>query len=220
MPVLKYRIAYIDVTVASDELFRRISCRTEVRRAEKEGVTVVVHEHADRSAGLIAACRSMLEPLLAAERVPYDSSFDRLIAGPDNYLFVAYAPDGSPASFITVEKQAKSEAFVGKKAAYLSLSATNQVYKALCPNYLLIWRAIAFLRERGFECFNLGLLVYENCPDPDLERVAFFKRKWHGEEYVQHETVSWPVYLYYRYLKRHRFAKTILMVLRRFAKMF
>lgn len=218
MPSLNYRIGYIALSPVLDEIFKKISCRTEVRRAQKEGVVVRVFHHEERSSEVLESCRAMLAPLLRSEKVPYDSSFDRLIAGPLNYLFVAYTKEGIPSSFISVEETALSEAFAGKKAAYLSLSATNSAYKALCPNYLLIWRAIEVLKEAGFDYFNLGLLFYEKCPDPDLERVAFFKRKWYSDEYVQHERVSFFVYVYYRFFKRYRWCKSLILGARQFIK--
>jgi lipid II:glycine glycyltransferase (peptidoglycan interpeptide bridge formation enzyme) len=89
----------------------------------------------------------------------------------------------------------------------LSLSSTDNEYKKYCPNYLLIWEAINFLKENDFVYFNLGLLNYVGCPEPDIERVAFFKKKWGGEEIIVRDDGGLLKLIYYKFFKRFKIFK-------------
>jgi glycosyltransferase involved in cell wall biosynthesis/SAM-dependent methyltransferase len=78
----------------------------------------------------------------------------------------------------------------------------------------VIWASINFLKQEGYEYFNLGLLEYVNCPDPDLQRVAFFKRKWNIKEREEEDQAGLGKFLYYKYFKRFRLLKSILYYLK------
>jgi uncharacterized protein (UPF0297 family) len=213
MPKLNYKIGYIDLRQDTEMLFSKIDCRTEVRKAEKSQVIVQVVEH-----GLTKTeqeeCAYLLKRLLHEERVPYDQSFDNLLARQDVFQFLAY--QGSKlVSFITVEATDRNQVLKDFKTAYLALSATAYEAKRDCPNYLLIWKAVKYLKEKGFEVFNLGLLGYIDSPDEAVHRVAFFKRKWCITEVVMDEQASVGKWFYYRFLKRFSGIRKILYSIKR-----
>lgn len=206
MPELSYTIGVVDLRQDEAAYFSKLSCRTEIRRAEKDGVTVHLYE-AERPARVVAACRTMLKELLENELVPYDAEFDRLLEDTGHLLLVAFL-GGEPVSFIVVSPQGSGARF-DQPAAYLALSATASRSRAHCPNYLLLWEAVKLLKARNFSYFNLGLLEFTGSDDPAVARVAFFKRKWAIFERTERRAVSLSKYLYNRYLKRFGFVRQV-----------
>ena len=207
MPKVHYSLGYIDLTKGKDELFSRIRCRTEIRKAQKEGVRVTKIE-GERKNELKEKCVAMLKSLLAKEFVSYSKSFDILISDTNNYLFIAQV-NGEIVSFIVVQPKANNPFDSKSKTAYLALSATDDRFKGLCPNYLLIWEACLYLMNRGYDYFNLGLLNYHEVSDKMLEKVAFFKRKWDVKEKTESEKISLARYIYYRFFKNTLLVKKI-----------
>ena len=196
-----YLNAAIDLSTGESDFWQKIDARTEVRMAQKSGITVELIS--DRSRFMEKAVDLLKKSLLRVS-VPYSLVFDEILKN-EKYYFFAAIKNGELASYIVISEQENSA--LDGKTAYLQLSATDDVYKKLCPNYLLIYEATKFLREKGFRYFNLGLLSYQDCPDSDLESVAFFKRKWATFEFKQTESVSALKYLYLRFLKRSSFIK-------------
>lgn len=205
MPKLRYLIGYVDLKSDLAEIHKAIKTRTEIRKAEKSGVTVSV-ARGGLDPRLAEGCKKILRSLLVREFVPYSDSFDALLQDEENMVFVA-TRNGEVASFILVMPTTRNAFFESKKAAFLGLSGTADDQKAYCPNYLLIWQAITFLKDEGYEYFNLGLLHYLDAPDADVERVAFFKRKWNIIERTEEEECSLVKYCYYRWLKRYRLVR-------------
>lgn len=216
MPRLKYKIGYIDLRQEKDDFFTKINCRTEIRRAQKSEVTVQIitdgltqHEQNE--------CAQLLKKLLSHERVPYDISFDQFLARKDVFHFLAYQA-AKLVSFITVEPTDRNDVLHNFKTVYLALSATSDEAKRECPNYLLVWEATQFLKERGFDVFNLGLLEFKNCPDEAVSRVAFFKRKWNITEVAMEKNVNFGKWFYYHYLKRFKTLRYSLYFLKNLIK--
>lgn len=201
MPKLLYKIGYIDLKQNPDDFWRGLDCRTEIRKAQKSNIEIRLATGDERIKSF-DDCHALLHHLLERELVPYSDIYDRIIKDEDNLLFLALI-DGEIASFIVVSKKAKNNYFSNSKSAFLELSATNDKYKSFCPNYLLIWSAIEHLREDDFDFFNLGLLNYVNCSDDNLNRVAFFKRKWNIREVETQENCSHLKFFYYSYLKKY-----------------
>jgi hypothetical protein len=212
MPQLKYSIGYIDLRPEINVIFDSIKTRTEIRRAEKSLITAKVFR-GDVPLEIIKDCQAILKELLHREYVPYSPIFDKLLLDKNNYLFVAYQQD-KVVSFILVNPQTKNNFFKDHKTAFLELSGTKDEKKSHCPNYLLIWRAIIFLKEQNFTYFNLGLLNYLHSPDQAIENVAFFKRKWNIQEQIMTEESGWGKFFYYRYLKNHLAIKKLVYLIK------
>lgn len=209
MPQLSYTIGYIDLRKSLENIFKGIRCRTEIRKAQKSDVRVTLQPLGERrNEEVIKACQTLLRQLLREERIPYDESFDILIQDSTNYLFVA-RKDMCIVSFVVVTPATSNNFFARTKTAFLSLSATNRKYRVLCPNYLVIWDVINFLKSENFDYFNLGLLQFIGCPDSSLDRVSFFKKKWNVIERKEQSEASLQKFLYYRYLKRFWFIREL-----------
>lgn len=207
MPLIRSSLASVRLDRDLSLIEQAIETRTEIRKAKKHGITIQVFE------GTVPLpvqhrCEEMLRALLARELVPFDVIFSKIISDPKNIVLVAYH-ETVPVSFICLAQQSRNPLFRSMRTAVLELSATDERYRNYCPNYALIWEAICFTKERNFERLNLGLLTYTECPDPDLERVAFFKRKWSIEEIPQEESVGYFKYFYLRFLKRYKTAKRV-----------
>lgn len=208
MPNVTYLNAAINLSAGESDLWQKIDARTEVRMAQKSGITVELVSDRLR---FMEKSVDLLKKSLLRVSVPYSLTFNEILKN-EKYYFFAAIKNGELASYIVISEQENS--VLGGRTAYLQLSATDDAYKKICPNYLLIWEATKFLREKGFQYFNLGLLSYQNCPDPDLESVAFFKRKWATVEFKQTESVGFLKYLYLRFLKRSSFVKRIVYLSR------
>ncbi|MBU4217095.1 hypothetical protein L6270_04675 [Candidatus Parcubacteria bacterium] len=213
MAILKYTIGYIDLRSELTELFKRIKCRTEIRYAEKNNVSVQIY-YGNAEVGVIDECRVMLKQLLKNEYVPYSKGYDLLLADPENYLLVAYR-NNQAVSFVLILPKTANSFFGKEKTAFLGLSATVHSEKKYCPNYLLIWQAIEFLKSQDFIFFNLGLLIYLNARDSALANVAFFKQKWAISQTEITENCSMTKYVYYRYLKRFKFIRVALYLIKK-----
>lgn len=218
MSRLSYKIGYIDLNQSIDSLFSALKTRTEIRKAEKSGVTIKIFNYvADEE--IYNSCSAILKNLLKKEYVPYSSKFDKILRDKTNILLVAFL-NNKVASFVVVSPEAKWNFFKDSKSAYLELSGTDDKYKNLCPNYLLIWESIKFLKNSNFNYFNLGLLDYDNCPDPDLEKVSFFKKKWGIKELSVNDDGGLMKFIYYKYFKRFRLVKIFLYYIKKICKNF
>ncbi len=207
MPEIVYRVGYIDLAIPEQKWWDSIDARTEVRKAQKSGITVRFIEQA-KDAAAIARCQELQQELFAREKIPYAKDiFGELLARPDSLLGVAEL-EGKIISCVLIIDQ-PDYSWEGGRIARLEISATDAAYAKLCPNYLLIWQAANYLRTKGYRIFNLDLLYFDNAPDPDLERVAAFKKKWALLEVERRGPVSWPHYIYIRFLKRFHFLKSL-----------
>lgn len=212
MPKLLYKIGYIDLKQKPEQFWEGLNCRTEIRKAQKSDVEIRLATNDERIRSF-DDCRILLFHLLKRELVPYSEVYDRIIRDKNNLLFLALM-DNKIVSFIVVSKKAKNDHFNNSKSAFLELSATDDKYKSFCPNYLLIWRAVEHLREAGFEFFNLGLLNYVNCSDDNLNRVAFFKKKWNIREIETQEDCSYLKFFYYLYLKKYEPVRRLIYMIK------
>jgi hypothetical protein len=131
MPKLKYLIGFIDLKTGTDDMFQSLDCRTEIRKAEKSEVTTQVLR-GTKEVSYVRACEKLLQELLINEKVPYDPSFTRLLEDHRNILVIAQKAD-RVISFVCVQPETANNFFVGKKTAYLALSATSIEHKSLCP---------------------------------------------------------------------------------------
>ncbi len=210
MPTLHSTLAVIDLHRNIENIESSIRTRTEIKKAAKSGIVVKTFS-GNSSLEIQSTCILLLKQLLARELVPYDAIFEKIIQNPHNILMVASLND-TIVSFICISPKSKNPYFHDFQTAVLELSATNNEYRSLCPNYALIWEAIVSLKQTGFQFFSLGLLTYTDCPDPDLERVAFFKKKWSIKEIPQEESVGYFKYLYLKFFKRYRFVKQVVYI--------
>ena len=218
MPLLTYSSAVIPLRNRTlEELEHAIETRTEIRKARKAGVTVEIL-HGEKDATIVATCSAILTALLSRRVVPYDPIFTEIIADPQHLLLIARTSDGVVSSFIVVRTHSRNPRHAGTKTATLELSATLDVYKKDCPNYLLLWTVIEHLKKEDYDAFSLGLLTYAGCPDPDLESVAFFKRKWAIEEQIETEVASLPRSVYLKYFKRFRGVKKLVVAAQKVRK--
>lgn len=202
-----YSIGCINLDSEIKEIFNKIHARTEIRKAQKRGIKIEIIPKKPLFPLIKKRCKELLSELFKRELIPWSNKFDKILNDDNNLVF--FAKKGSLIiSFLIIDPDPKS-LIKNQKTAYLSLAATDEKFKNDCPNYLLIWEAIKYLKENGYKFFNLGLLNYKNCFDPDLEKVAFFKRKWNIFELQRIEKVSLFKYLWLKYLKRFRFFKKI-----------
>lgn len=201
MATLIHSVAYIDLGEGLDALFAAIQPRSQrkIKHAIKEGIKVV--RCAELEPQVLAVCQKMLRNLMRSELVPYSRKFDALLGEKDNYFFLAFI-DGEVASFLEIAPRTGNPFFAGRKTAYSTLAATEEKFKHHNPNYLLLWEAIRFLKQEGFQYLSLGLLRYLNAPDPGYEQVAFFKTRWGIKEFTETENCSLGKKIYVTYLKR------------------
>lgn len=209
MPQLTYINVYIDLTIDLEERFKKIDCRTEIRMARKSGVTTRIVSGKKDSA-LVVTCARLLRTLLKKKFVPFPPLFQTMLEDEKNWLLVA-EKDGSVASFALLNPENKAPGpLTGKKTARLEVMATDGAYKKSCPNYLVIWSAIEFLKAEGYEAMIWGFSHYLNCPDPEFDNVRFYKEKWYVSSYPVIENTSWPRYIFFRYLRRFSLVKKII----------
>lgn len=201
-----FQLAYIPLEIPPDVWWSQIQTRTEIRKAQKNGVSVEFFSGV-KTPELITSCLVLQEQLFERELIPFQKGiFQKILEHPDTIIAVA-KKDGEIISCISIDEQ-KGVLYKEKKVGRLATSATNNLFSHLCPNYLLIWEATTWLRNHGYGYFNLDLLNFVDCPDPDLERVAFFKKKWAPEIVVRQTQFSIAHYVYVRFLKRYHVMKS------------
>lgn len=209
MPQLTYMNVYIDLKLDLEERFKKIDCRTEIRMARKSGVVTKVLS-GKKDPAIIDVCAQLLRHLLKKKFVPFPALFQTMLADEKNWLLIA-EKDGQIISFALLNPENKSGGpLAHAKAARLEVTATDETYKKLCPNYLVIWSAIEFLKAEGYEALIWGLSHYVNCPDPELDSLRFYKEKWYISSYEVTENSSWPRYLFFRYLRNFSYIKKII----------
>lgn len=209
MPKLTYVNVYLDLKVDLEERFSKIKCRTEIRMARKSGVTTRVLS-GKKDPVVVATCSKLLRHLLKNKFVPFPPLFQTMLEDEKNWLLIA-EKDGAVASFALLNPENKSGGPLAEtKTARLELMATDGAYKKLCPNYLVIWSAIEFLKAEGYEALIWGFSHYLNCPDPEFDSVRFYKEKWYISSYEVTEKTSWPRYIFFRYLRRFSTIKKII----------
>lgn len=200
MAELTYLIAYIDLRQSEEDLFKKIRCRNEVRKAQKNNIEVIEFGGKREGAAEVKKCKEILSETLHHKLVIYSKEYDDIFLSNNNTLLLALY-HGEIVSFVVINHVANGEVFVGKQSAYLALSATSRTAKMLLPNYLLIWSAVLLLRNRGFQFFNLGLLEFVDCYDPSLASAAIFKRKWGVIESRVTGSASFVKMIYYRHFR-------------------
>jgi len=210
MPQLLCELAIMDLNLTEDEIWKKIKTRTEIRYAQKNEV-VVREVILEKESELSDWCILTLKNLLIQELVPYSSVFEEILFDKKSMVFVAYKHD-LPISFIVVKNNILPN-FTGN-VSRLEISATDPLFKKLCPNYLLIWEASNVMRKNGYHYFNLDLVSNIGFRDSDLERVGFFKRKWTDLFIVQPAEISWCRYLYLRFFKQFRSVKRIVYMIK------
>lgn len=209
MPELTYINVYIDLTVDLEERFKKIDCRTEIRMARKSGVITRVLS-GKKDPAIVAMCARLLRTLLKKKLVPFPPLFQTMLEDEKNWLLLA-EKDGVIASFALLNPENKASGpLAGKKTARLEVMATDSTYKKLCPNYLVIWSSIEFLKAEGYEAMIWGFSHYLNCPDPEFDSVRFYKEKWFVSSYPVTEKTSWPRYIFFRHFRRFSFVKKII----------
>jgi len=215
MPKLHYSVAFIDLSKSKEKIFKTIQCRTDIRKAQKNNVMIEIFDQKPLPNLLKIKCKEILEKLSRKKLFPYSYKFDLILEDSNNIFFIAKKEE-KIISFIAVSPVGKFPNDEKKKTAYLSLSATDENFLKISPNYLLIWTAICYLIDKGYDYFNLGLLNYIETPNKELEKTAFFKRKWNVQELVLEEKVSILRYLYYKFLKNIIFFKKIVYFFQKF----
>jgi len=213
MPTLKYLDVYTDLRDDLDTLFDKISCRTEIRFAKKNGIIVKIIE-GKKDPQIVADCVLLQRALLKRKMVPFPFIFKQMLEDEKNVLFVGYK-DGKIVSFILINPRNATNIYLSDhKLARLELQGNDDEYKRFCAVYLLVWSAITYLKERGYEYLFWGYSHYINCPDPEFESVAFFKRKWNIVGHEVEEPTSLSRYIYFRYLRRFAFVKKIVYLIK------
>lgn len=213
VPKIVYYVGYIDLTKSQDDLWRDIDARTEIRKAEKSGITIECITGM-KDPIIVARCQELQRALFARELIPYDEAAFSAICSDSLSMMGIARMNNSVISCIVVKEQ-PDISWKDGKVARLEISATDSNAAQYCPNYLLIWQMSEWLRQHGYKAFNLDLLYFKNAPDPDLARVASFKRKWAVTEVERIGHVSWPHYLYIKFLKRFSAIKKLVYMVRR-----
>jgi lipid II:glycine glycyltransferase (peptidoglycan interpeptide bridge formation enzyme) len=214
MTRIHYSIAYIDLSQGREEIFKKISCRTDIRKAQKRGISVEVVEKMFLNDITRKKCEELLKNTLRRKLVPYSKKFDAILKSSSNVIFLAKKNE-NVVSFIVLNPNVQPLRN-NEKTAYLSLSATDDKFKNDAPNYLLIWEAICYLIDKGYKYFNLGLLNYVETPDKMLEQTALFKKKWNIMEIRREENVSILKYTYYKFFKNITLFKRIVYFFQKF----
>ena len=150
-----------------DEIWKNLhkSARTDVRKATKNGVKVVKatrgEEVEDFYELYLAMCKTN-------KIKPHPISF--------YYTFWDYFKDHCDFFFATYEGKKIATALISKynkKAVYLSGPSLTE-YRHLSPNHLVQWNIITYLKENGFESYELGAAGHDS-PDSKVKGIARFK---------------------------------------------
>lgn len=203
MPIFRYTTALIDLSKSEEELWKSIQTRTDVRKAEKNGVTV---ERTERTEDVQAAYALYLD-MMRKKSIPVERSYQLdlkkgvLLIGKYEGKLISYI-------FLTPSKSFPN-------ALGFETIATQDEYKWTSVNSLLYWESIRVAKKLGYDFLNLVGVRYLDDSDPELKKLAFFKQKWGGEEKMMESEVSWSEYLYRKYLKRFSCAKKITYWLRK-----
>lgn len=165
-----------------DEIWKNLrkSVRTDVRKATKGGVKVVKatrrEEVEDFYELYLAMCKTN-------KINPHPISF--------YYAFWDYLNDYCNIFFATYEGKKIATALISKynkKAVYLSGPSLTE-YRHLRPNHLIQWKIITYLKEKGYELYELGAAGYDS-PDSKVKGIARFKMSW-GE---LGDNITWTKY--------------------------
>lgn len=168
-----YRTILLDISGGEDDVRARFAgkWRTDLRRAEKEGLTVERVDDPDR----FSEMAPLLKRLSAAKgfSIPQDVDFfarcAREAKGEERFSMIRIERDGELLS-------AHLGAYSGYCATYL-LGATSEAGKPLRGAYLAQWAAIQAARSFGIERYDTGGI------DPDANpAVHRFKKRMGGDD--------------------------------------
>lgn len=176
----------IDLTQGEDKIFStlRNSNKRNLKRAEKENVKIELSHSFD---ALKAFCRLNGATRKHHGLPPQPMRFFKKI-----YDHITSEKKGIVALARFQEKIiAGAVYFHFDNVAIYKYGASDRNYQHLRPNNLVMWEAIKWAANRGFQRFNLGRT------EPDHEGLLQFKRGWGAAE---------SVIKYYKYdLKEDRF---------------
>jgi hypothetical protein len=176
----------LDLTGTEEELLSNLrdSTRRNIEKASRGGVLVEISNSLDSIQSFYRLnCMTRRRHSLPPQPSSFFSKIlEHIILKGQGRIVSAFHSGKSIASAVFFN--------FGKKVIY-KYGASDLRYQRLRPNNLLLWEAIRYHREQGFETLNLGRTAPEN------KGLRQFKRGWGTVEARLH---------YYRYdLKKNRF---------------
>jgi hypothetical protein len=161
----------VDLTKTEEDLFSNLrdSTRRNVKKAYRGGVLVEISRFRD-SIESFYRLNCMTRQRHGLPPQPF-SFFTRI------FEHIISQGQGTIVSALYSGKTIASAVFFnfGRKVIY-KYGASDLVHQDLRPNNLIMWEAIKWHRERGFELLNLGRTELEN------KGLLQFKRGWGAEE--------------------------------------
>ena len=176
----------VDLTQTEKELFSdlRDSTRRNIKKASREGVLVEI-SHSRDSIQSFYRLNCMTRKRHGLPPQPF-SFFTKI------FEHIISKGQGTVVSALHSGKRIASAVFFnfGKKVI-CKYGASDQGYQHLRPNNLILWEAVRYYREQGFETLNFGRT------EPENKGLLQFKRGWGAEKRLLE---------YHRYdLKKNRF---------------
>lgn len=175
-----YKKFKLDLSLGIDRLWHRFkqkSIRYPISKAKRENVII---EHGQTLRNMKNFYRLNLLTRRKHGVLPqpfnfFKNIFEELIS--KNYGFLFLAKNNKTVI-------AASVFFIYKDVVYHKYNASNVRFAYLCPNHLIIWRAIQWAANNGFRYLDLGRTA------PDNQGLMQFKRHWGAEE------IDLPYYYY------------------------
>ena len=135
-------------------------CRNQVRKAERNGVRVVV----GTDGGGLRHFHGLLASSLHFHGAPLPplALFERMCSRLDAVPYLAYAGDDPVAALIVIRDGGLT---------WVPFAASDRRRLSMCPNHLLYWRAISDAVESAADVFDFGR-------SPFLGNTYRFKRQW------------------------------------------
>ena len=170
----------VDLTKPTDELFKELrkTTRYEIRKAERDGVTV-------RRVTSAAETRKVLDIYSeTAQRAGFPLHIDSYyLAIPENFgdnsrLLAAYDPDGNICSF--------TWSIVSNETGFLLYGGQNQVGQHYRANPAVYWAAIKDAQELGCQRYDLNGLLGEG--------IARYKKGFAKHENMMIGTLDVPIH--------------------------
>ncbi len=168
-----FRLSYLHHVKLGDHrlLFKNLreSTKRNIRKAEKEGVVIEQSNSLEAVKAFYRLnCRTRKEhgippqPFLFFERL-----HEKVIAQDKGLVLLARYGNRTVAGAICLH--------IGKRAIY-KYGASDRLFRFLRPNNGVIWEALKWYSDNGFEDFSLGIT------EPQHQGLMQFKRGWGAQE--------------------------------------
>lgn len=199
----KFTTLVIDLTQDLDAIWKKMdnqSCRYSINKAKKMEITVRLNQDYDAFYKLNSEFRKL------KELPEYD--FDVEYMKKNGILALAEFEGKVIGGYLAITDGKTIRGFIG---------ASKRLENGICPqlsgnsNRLILWELIKYAKKRGIDAFDIKKYYTGEKPDPQKERINFFKKSFGGDlvtQYIYHKDYS-KIYSFVKYIYKNTRMKPI-----------